>query len=68
MVIKMSENEQHHNNNAVMENSAAPIIKESSMNYGQNQTINNAVHYYKMSFNIALILEQVSNYDNLLRE
>ena len=31
MVIKSSENEQYHNNNAVMENSAAPTIKESSM-------------------------------------
>ena len=57
--IKMSENEQHHDNNAVIENSAAPIRKESSMKYGWCQKINNTVCYYQMPFSIALILEQV---------
>ena len=68
MVIKMSENEQHHNNDAFMENSVELTTKESSMKHGWYQTINNTVHYYQKLFNIALILEQVSNYNNLLRE
>ena len=64
----MSENKQYQDNNAVMESIVAPIIKESSMKHGWYQTINNTVHYYQKLFNIALILEQVSNYNNLLRE
>ena len=38
------------------------------MKYGLCQTINNTVCYYQMPFSIALILEQVSNCNNLLRE
>ena len=64
----MSENEQHHNNNTVIENSAAPIIKEISMQYRWFQKINNTAHYYQTPFNITLILEQMSNHNNLLRE
>ena len=64
----MSENEQHHNNNTFMENTAAPIIKESIMKCGWCQTINNTVHYYQKLFNIALILELASNYNKSLRE
>ena len=61
-------NEQHHNNNTAMENNAKPITKSSRMKHGWHQTISNTVHYYQTPFNIALILEQVSNYNNLLRE
>ena len=64
----MSENEQHRDINTFMENSAVPATKESSMKHGWCQTINNAVYYYQTLFSIALILEQVSNYNNLLRE
>ena len=39
-----------------------------SMKHGWHQTVNNVVSYYKTLFNIALILEQVSNYNNVLRE
>ena len=35
---------------------------------GCYQIINNTVNYYQTLFNIALILEQASNYDNFLRE
>ena len=66
--MKMSENKQFYNNNTAMENSVAPTTKESSMKYGWYETINNAVLYYQTTFNIALILEQVMNYNNLSRE
>ena len=61
-------NEQHHNNNTAMENNAKPITKASRMKNGWHQTINNTVCYYQTTFKISLILEQVSNYDDLLRE
>ena len=38
------------------------------MNYGSHQTVNNIVCYYQTPLNISLILEQVSNYNNMLRE
>ena len=63
----MIENEQHNNNNAAMENNTEPITKANNMKCGQFQAINNTVCYHQMSFNIALILEQVSN-NNLLRQ
>ena len=65
----MSENEKHHNNNNTeMENNAVPIIRPGRMKYGWYHTINNTVCYCQMPFNIALILEQASNHNNLLRE
>ena len=38
------------------------------MKCGWHQTINNTVFYYQAAFNIDVILEQVSNYNNVLRE
>ena len=38
------------------------------MECGWHQTINNTVCYYQTPYDIALILEQVSNYNILLRE
>ena len=38
------------------------------MKFRWHQTINNVVCCYQTPFNIALILEQVSNYNNVLRE
>ena len=38
------------------------------MKCGWGQTISNTVCYYQTPYNIALILEQVSNYKFLLRE
>ena len=64
----MSKNEKFHNNNAAMENNTAPIMKASSMKYAWHHTINNTVFYYQTSYNIRLILEQVRNCNNLLRE
>ena len=43
-------------------------MKASSMKHGWRQTINNIVHHYQTPFDVALILEQVSNHNNLLRE
>ena len=59
----MSENEHCHNNNTAMENNTAYITKASNMKHGWCQTINNAVHCYQIPFNVALILEQASNYN-----
>ena len=41
--------------------------KASRMKHGWCQTTNNTVCCYQSPFNIALILEQVSNYNSLLR-
>ena len=65
---KMSKNEKCHNDNAEIENITTSIIKESSMKYGWHQIINNIVCCYKMPHGIVLILEQTSNYMNLLRD
>ena len=64
----MSENEQHCDNNTVVENSAAPMIRESRMKCEWHQKINDAVHCNQTPFNIALILEQTSNYNIVSRE
>ena len=60
--------EKHNKNNTKMENSAETITKASSMKYGWHQTINNIVCYCQSPYDIALILEQVSNHNILLRE
>ena len=39
----MSENERHGENNAVVENSVAPIIRESTIKYEWHKTFNNSV-------------------------
>ena len=38
------------------------------MNHGWYETINNAVCYYQTPFNVAVIIEQISNYNKILRE
>ena len=60
--------EQQNKNNTKMENSMATMTNASIMKYGCHHIINNAVHYYQTPYDIALILEQVSNYNILLRE
>ena len=42
--MKRSENEQHDENNTVVENSAASIIRESTMKCGWFKKFNNSVH------------------------
>lgn len=64
----MIENIEKCNNNAEMENDTVSIAIESRIKYRWHQAINNAVCYYQTPFIIAEILEQVSNYNNLLRE
>ena len=50
------------------ERSVEITTKASIMKYGWFQMINNTVHYYQTPCNIALIVEQLSNYNSLLRE
>ena len=38
------------------------------MKHGWHETIDNAVHYYQTHFNVSVIVEQISNYNNVLRE
>ena len=38
------------------------------MKHGSHETFNNTVYHYQTPFNVALILEQVSNHNNVLRE
>ena len=59
----MSENKQcHNNNNAAMENNAAPIKNQVARSMDSIRKLI-AQCYYQMPFNIALILEKVSNYN-----
>ena len=64
----MSENERHSKNNVVVENSAAPTIKESTLTCGWSKKFNHAVCHCQAPFDIVVILEQVSNCSILLRE
>ena len=64
----MSKNERHGKNNTVVEHSAALTIRESTMKHGWCKTFNNAVCCYQTPFDVALILEEVSNYNFLLIE
>ena len=38
------------------------------MKHGWCEKIHNTVFYHQMPFNIAVIIEQLSNYNNVLRE
>ena len=38
------------------------------MKHGWHETINNAVHYYQPPFNVAVIIEQTSHHNNVLRK
>ena len=42
--------------------------KARNMKHGWCQMVNGTVHYFQMPFNLAIIVEQLSNYDMLLRE
>ena len=42
--------------------------EERNMKYGWFQIVNDIVHYFQSPFNVALIVEQLSNYNMLLRE
>ena len=59
---------EHGESDTVMENSETPMKIESNMKCGWCQTVNNTVCYCQTPHNIAVILEQVTNYNALLRE
>ena len=44
------------------------MTRANSMKHGWHRTFNNVVCCYQIPFNIALILEQVSNYNNVIRD
>ena len=54
------------NNN--MESRAATTPKASSMQYGWHEIVNNTVHCFQTPHNVALIVEQLSNYNMTLRK
>ena len=60
--------EQHSMKDVKTYRSAAMTLKASNMKYGRHQMINNTVCYYQTPCNTALIVKQLSNYDNMLRE
>ena len=60
--------EQHIKKNMKPECSASMTIKAINMTYGWCHMVNNTVHYYQNHYNIALIIEQLSNYNSVLRE
>ena len=51
-----------------LENSRAPVIGESTLKHGWHKTLNNTVCCYQTPFDIALILEQVSQCNMILTE
>ena len=51
-----------------MEKITKKIKIANSVNHGWYQTTNKTVCYCQTPFNVAVILEQVSNYDNVLRD
>ena len=64
----MSENEWNSECNTFLENSTAPTIRESTIKCSCCKTLKNRVCYYQTPFDIALILEQVSNHNVMLIE
>ena len=62
----MSENDRNDEFNVFLENSTAPTKGESTMKHGWHKTLKNTVLCYQTPFNVALILEQVSNYNVML--
>ena len=64
----MSECGQHGEIDAVMENSAVQMKREGNVKHRWCQTVDNTVHCYHTPYDIAVILEQVSNYNVLLRD
>lgn len=51
-----------------IERRTTTITKENTMKYGFHQTVTNAVCYYHAECNIAVIVEQLSNYYSMLQE
>ena len=51
-----------------MDRSTAMAIKASNMKYGWCQMIKNTLHYYQTPYNIALIVDQLSSYNSMLRD
>ena len=66
--LKMIENEVRCDKNAEMKCGTELMTKGSSMKNGLHQKINNVVHCYQTPLDVAVILEQVSNCNDLLRE
>ena len=54
--------------NMNLERCAAMTTKVSIMKHGWYQTVNNTACYYQTPCNIAVIVEQLSNYNRMLRE
>ena len=50
------------------ERRAAMSMNESNMKYGLYQMVNNTVYYCQTPYNVALIVEQLSSYNSMLRE
>ena len=63
----MIENEVRHDNGAELKHDTELIKKASSIKHGWHQTINDTVNFYQTPFDISVILEYYSNYNNLLR-
>ena len=59
--------EQYITKNMKTERRAAMTTKASIMKCGWCQMVNNAVHCYQTPYNIDLIVEQLSSYNNMLR-
>ena len=51
-----------------MEHRTSPTSKSSNMKHGCFQIVNDAAHFFQTPYNIAVMLEQSSNYNTLLRE
>ena len=54
--------------NSIMESRTATTPKASSIQYGWYEIVNNTVHFFQTPCNIALIVEQLSNYNVILRK
>ena len=65
---KMSKYGYHGESDTVTENSAVSMKIESNMKYGWHQAVNNTVCCYQTPCDVTVILEQVSNYNVLMRE
>ena len=64
----MIQNEKHSNNNIALVNIKEKRTRTNWMKYWWCETVNNTECYHQTPFNIALILEQVSSYNNAMRE
>ena len=60
--------EQHSMKSMKTERSVTMTMKVSNMKCGWYQIINDTAHYYQTPCNIALIVEQLSSYNSVLRQ